>query len=335
MKKLLLLLLLVGFHFVSYNQVIIKGTIFEKKTNEKVCFATIYFNGTFVGTSSDKNGDFSLNIPHNTCMPLTISAIGYYSVTLPKFDVDKPIIVHLKPKAYKMRELKVFDKSLVSQRKANLKVFKRIFLGRTVNAMHCEITNEQDISFNYGSDRDTLKAFASKPILISNSALGYKITYSLNKFEYYRKSASFTFHGNIFFNEDMACNAADKQMYKSKRESTYLGSRMHFLRALWANDLLSAGFSLRNLTNDNLKSQDVIIQEACNLSSADRSNKKYLTYPTNLTVMYQSNSSEIILRKPKVFFNEVGFVELDISWEGEMVTRRMGDMLPYEYDVNE
>ncbi len=335
MKKLLLLLLLVSFHLLSYNQVIIRGKIFEKKTNEKVCYATIYFDGTFVGTSSDKNGDFSLNIPYNTCMPLTISAIGYYSVTLPKFDVTKPIIVHLKPKIFKIQEVKVKDKSLVAQRKANLKVFKKIFLGTTANAIYCDIINEQDISFNYGTDGDTLKAFVTKPILISNKALGYKVTYSLDKFEYYRKSRTFTFIGNIFFNEDLASKRKHRLLYESNRRSTYLGSRMHFLRALWANDLLAAGFSLKNSSEQDLKSQDVIIQEACNVSDPNSKNKKFLKYPTKLEVLYHLNASEISLLKPKVYFDEMGFVELDISWEGDMVTRRMGDMLPYEYKISE
>ena len=51
MKRLFVLILFVSFHLVSYNQVVIKGKIFDKKTKEKICFATIYFDGTFVGTS--------------------------------------------------------------------------------------------------------------------------------------------------------------------------------------------------------------------------------------------------------------------------------------------
>ncbi len=335
MRKLLLITLFISFHLVSYSQVIIRGKIFDKKTKEKICFATIYFNGTFVGTSSDKNGDFSLNIPHNTCMPLTVSAVGYYSVTLPNFSIEKPIIVHLKPKQYKIPEVNVSDISLVKKRKANLRLFKDVFLGTTENAMNCEITNEQDISFNYDTDRDTLKAFALKPILISNRALGYNIIYSLDKFEYYRKSQTFLFIGNMIFNEDLKNETAGKQLYDEKRKRAYLGSRMHFFRALWSNDLLSAGFSVKNPSEKNLNSQDIVIQETCNLSNVQSNNKKYLTYPTNLKILYRSNLSEIIFHKPKVYFDEVGYFGLDISWEGEMVTRRMGDMLPYEYRMKE
>tara|TARA_R110001583_G_scaffold50022_2_gene156220 strand:- start:10191 stop:11198 length:1008 start_codon:yes stop_codon:yes gene_type:complete len=335
MKKLLFLMLFVGFHLVSYNQVIIKGRIFDKKTKEKICFATVYFDGSFVGTSSDGNGEFSLSIPHNTCMPLTVSAVGYYSFTLPDFSIDKPIIIHLTPKEYQINEVIVSDKSLVKKRKANLRLFKNIFLGTTENALNCEISNEQDISFNYGTDRDTLKAIVSKPIFVNNNALGYNATYYLNRFEYYRKSNTFLIRGNMIFNKDLASETTDERLYMTKRKKAYLGSRMHFFRALWANDLLSAGFLVKNSSEEKLKGQDIVIQETCNLSIPLDSNKKYLKYPTKLKISYDSSFSEITFLKPKVYFDEVGYFDSYIFWDGEMVTRRIGDMLPYEYKINE
>lgn len=320
---------------VSYNQVIIRGKIFDKNTKEKVCFATIYFDGTFVGTTSDENGDFSLNIPHNTAMPLTVSSIGYYSVTLPDFSIDELIIVHLKPKVFKIPEVRVSNVSLVKQRKANLKLFKNTFLGTTENVLSCEITNEQDISFNYGSDQDTLRAFASKPILINNRALGYTVTYYLDKFEYNRRSHSFLYKGNIIFNEDLATKTTDKLVYKTKRRSAYLGSRMHFFRSLWANDLLSSGFSVKNSSEENLNHHDVVIQEACNLLNPLNKNRKYLAYPTNLKILYHSSLSEITFLKPNVNFDETGWFDLGIVWNGKMLTNRIGDTLPYGYKTNE
>jgi len=72
--------------------------------------------------------------------------------------------------------------------------------------------NEEDITFNCGSDDDTLKAFGSKPILIKNNAPGYILTYYLDKFEYYKKSYSIFFTGTIFFNMDLSIH----QVYNGK-----------------------------------------------------------------------------------------------------------------------
>jgi hypothetical protein len=57
MRKFILLFLFINFYIVAYNQVI-KGTILDKKTKSPIYFASVYFNGTFVGTHSDQNGYF-------------------------------------------------------------------------------------------------------------------------------------------------------------------------------------------------------------------------------------------------------------------------------------
>ena len=334
MRKLLILMLFVSLHLISYNQTV-KGVILDKNTHEKISFATVYFDGTFVGTISNIYGEFKLNIGYNTSMPLIVSSIGYYSVSIPNFSTDNPITIYLTPKDYNLNDITVSDVSLVKQRKANFKIFKKIFLGTTKNALSCEITNPQDIRFIYDSDKDTLKAFATKPIHITNYELGYKITCYIDKFEYYRKSQSFLFIGNNIFNEDLAIKTVNNQSYKTNRKKTYLGSRMHFFRALWADDLESSGFIITNSSDKNLKSQDIVIQEIGSLLDSKDHIKKYLKYPTKLSILYHSNSSEISLLKPKVYFDETGYFDLGINWYGEMVTHRTGDMLPYNYKLNE
>ena len=245
MKKFILLFFFTNFYLIAYNQVI-KGTILDEKTDSTICFASIYVNGTLVGTHSDLNGKFELDISKNTSLPLAISAIGYYSVTLSDFSTSTSLSIHLTPKVYELNEVVIHGKSLAKKRKANLKLFKSEFLGITSNAKQCEIINENDITFNYGSDKDTMKAFASKPILINNKALGYNITYYMDKFEYYKKNDSFFYKGSFLFKEDSTINESNRLSYELRRKNTYLGSRMQFFRALWANDLKSTKFIVKN-----------------------------------------------------------------------------------------
>ena len=332
MKKLILIFIFLNFYIVAYNQVI-KGTVLENKTNTPI-IATIYFNGTFAGTLSDLNGNFELDISKNTSIPLTISSIGYYSVTLTDFSTDKPLIVYMTPKVYEVKEVVISSKSLVKRRRANLNLFKNIFLGTTSNARNCEIINENDISFNYDSNPDTLKAFASKPILITNRALGYKITYYLDRFEYNKKDRSIIFAGNLIFNEDLATKEPHNEVYERRRKEAYFGSRMHFFRALWANDLEFAGFSVKNSANKYLRYDDIV--EESHTDSLN-SYKKFLRYIESLSIFYNTRSSKIVfLKKEKVYFDKDGYFDqagMYISWEGEMMDQRVGDMLPYTYII--
>jgi len=320
-KKLVLLFLFICFYTFGYNQVI-KGTILDEITKDTICFASVYFNGTFAGTSSDKNGYFELNVSKNISMPLTISAVGYYSYTLTDFSTTEPLLIYLKPKVYELEDAVIRAESLERKRKRNLLVFKNEFLGTTANARQCEIINEKDITFNYDSDDDTLKAFALKPILIDNRALGYKITYYLDKFEYYKKSGATFFSGNIIFTED-ASTEETLQKFVTNRKLAYLGSRMHFFRALWSSKLKLNGFTVTNSVNENLLYEDLLIQ--------DFKNNKFLTYPENLRIGYNIGGSYIVFLKRHVYFDQTGYFDpLGINWKGEMAEQRIADWLPYE-----
>lgn len=332
MRKIILFLLLINFCPFGYSQ-IIRGTILDKSNNSKINFASIYLNGTFVGTLSDLNGNFELDISKNASMPLTISYIGYYSVTLTGFSTDKPLLIYMTSKVYEVKEVVISSKSLSRRRRANLNLFKNVFLGTTANARNCEILNENDITFNYDSDRDTLKAFASKPILINNRALGYKITYYLDRFEYHKKDRSMLITGNLIFNEDFAIEETHKQLYERRRKNAYLGSRMHFFRALWADDLISAGFEIKNPAGKNLNYNDVVEDSH---PDSPGNLTKVLKYTEKLSILYNARLSNIVFLKEKVSFDKNGHFDqtgMSISWEGEMMDQRIGDMLPYTYKI--
>jgi len=329
MKKFILIFLFINIYLVASNQVI-RGTIVDNTTKNVIHSASVYFNGTSVGTLSDENGNFQIDISKYSSMPITISAIGYYSVTLTNFLTGKPNLIYMSPKLFELNEVIVKAKSQPWKRRENLTIFRNEFLGTTGNAMNCKITNENDIRFKYSSDNDTLTAFSANPILIDNKALGYKITYYLDKFQYYKPGGSFIFKGNIIFKEDSATDVKKKMFFEDKRKYAYLGSRMHFFRALWMNDLGSNGFMVRNSANQITNYKKIVFQKD--------SNTKYLRCPGGLGISYytKQSTSFIIFLKENVFFDPNGYFEPDgIIWEGEMARKRIADLLPYEYSIKD
>jgi hypothetical protein len=233
--------------------------------------------------------------------------------------------IYLTPKVYEVKEVVVSGKSLAGEKYADMSVFKREFLGATANGRMCEITNEEDISFNYGHDRDTLKAYASKPIHIINKALGYKLTYYLDKFEYNSMNKTFLFKGNLIFSEDLA-NDTTRQSYERKRKNAYTGSRMQFFKALWADVIGYTGFVVLNSSEDRLGFKDIVTE--------DEHHNKYLKYSEPLRICYYSTvpTSKIVFLKDRVFFSGSGYFDPSgISWDGNMAQQRIGDWLPYEY----
>lgn len=325
MRLIILVFLLINPFISAFSQAI-KGTVFDKKTNKIICYATVYINGSFVGTTTDQNGNFELNVSKKyRLMPVTISCIGYYSVTLSDFSKTEPLKVYLQPKLYELDDVVISSKTLKRKRKKYLNLFRDEFIGTTANASGCKILNEQDITFNYDSDNEKIKAYALAPILIENKALGYKITYYLDKFEYYKRVQATFFSGNIIFNEDLTEDSTQAKSYNRRREYTYFGSRKHFFRVLWSGDLKPSGFTVRDLSHKTLKFDAIVYK--------DEWQNRFLSYSSSILIEYNERKSTIDFIKKPVYFDESGFFNQGIKWTGDMAVQRIADWLPYEYEI--
>lgn len=67
-------------------------------------------------------------------MPLSVSCMGYQSLTLDDYSSTEPVIICLEPKEFKVEEVRVTAKSLVRKRKSALRIFRKEFLGSSINA---------------------------------------------------------------------------------------------------------------------------------------------------------------------------------------------------------
>jgi hypothetical protein len=327
MRIAVLILLFINLYSTAFSQTI-KGTVLDKQTFDSIPYATVYFNGTFVGTSSDQNGNFELNITEeNRSKPITASCIGYHSATLTDFSETEPLIIYMQAQLYDLPDASIIGKSLERKRRRYLRLLKDELIGTTINARRCKILNEEDITFNYDSDDDTIKAYALAPLLIENKALGYNITYYLDRFEYYKRSISTFFSGNFIFNDDLIDDPGQTEIYNKRRVYTYLGSRMHFFRVLWSGQLKSSGFTIRNSSNRPLRLDKLVFQ--------DDLQYKYLSFPTSLLINYYDRRSTIEFVMQPVYFDESGYFDPGIKWTGDMARQRIADWLPYEYAIEE
>jgi len=336
MKRLFLFIVFINLCLVSYSQVI-NGTILDKETKTPVAYAAVYFDGTSVASYSDANGSFRLDIRNNTSMPLTISALGYYSVTVNDFFSGKDILVYLEPKVFEMKDVSVNAKGNPNIRRENLAIFRREFLGRTRNTKECEIINEDDIRFITSTNKDTLRAVCLKPLFIVNRGLGYKITYYLNKFTYVKSAYLNQLIGNSLFDED-TLSTSERQKFDDRRDNAYFGSKMHFIRSLWEDDLKPGGYIIKNEKRQ-LSYSDLVRNQ---LSTDTVQRKKIIYYseaiPVILSVEWKPGKAKTgleILRN-NISFDKTGYYKgPGIIWHGEMAKQGIADLLPYDYKPSE
>jgi hypothetical protein len=83
-KKFTLLLLFSLSVLLRYGQ-LIRGQVLDQETRKPVDYASIFFNGTFLGTTTNENGEFELDVTAYANRALQISAVGYRSTALKSF----------------------------------------------------------------------------------------------------------------------------------------------------------------------------------------------------------------------------------------------------------
>lgn len=112
---MVLFILSIQVFFTYADDIKIKGKIVDKKTNESVPLANVGILGTYHGTASDYDGNFTLTVSGDkTENILQISAVGYTTFNIKISAIKNPqdLTVELLPKDYKIEEVEVEAKSL-------------------------------------------------------------------------------------------------------------------------------------------------------------------------------------------------------------------------------
>ncbi|WP_165864854.1 carboxypeptidase-like regulatory domain-containing protein [Rufibacter latericius] len=223
------------------------GTIIDAQTRQPLGFATVYIAQTTFGTNSAENGTFKLtDLPAGT-HELVVSFLGYetltHKVTL-TVGQQLSFRFELLPKANALQEIVIRPDS---NWRYHYSVFVKNFIGQTANAAKTQILNADVLYFHFNSEATLLTAEASKPLVIENKALGYRVYFELADFKVNFGNHE-TFHaGYPRFEEMKPRSKAQEKRWQEARLKAYHGSLMHFVRALYGKKLEAEGFNVRKL----------------------------------------------------------------------------------------
>jgi hypothetical protein len=353
--RLLTLLFLAPFFIFAQQKFQLTGSVTEKGTTI-IPGASIFIEGTTMGTQSDATGHYVLkNIPPGRHR-LVASMVGY----VPKLVLmDFPgkiteLNINLEEDNKTLDEVRVVgsqDKLWEKQ----FREFEKGFLGESYHRKEVFITNKEVVDFTESSDAFSAKA--SQPLQIINKSLGYKVTYFMDNFE---KTNSLTsFKGLASFEKLVPEDAKQERKWKRNREEAYEGSLKHFLKALGDNRIEEEGFNAYLLKPEYLN----------NLRRGlffDRNNERHvafktteligITTPDGLTMLNWKIPMEIVYNRKRVtrpIFMDApypytiliprGPIQItsagdlmnpySIEMRGEMGKIGMADLLPLDFDI--
>lgn len=247
----------------------ISGVVRDDK--ETIPGAAIYLSGTKISTITNNEGKFSIGKLTAGNYDILIQVVGYlpYSKSVTISDKNIQIDAIIKANAVTLREVVIKPDP---NRLAYLNLFKEFFIGRTPNAKQCKILNSEVLNINYDKQAKVLSVNSREFLIIENKALGYRIKYLLQNFEYNYSTRIVFFAGFPFF-EEMKGSKSKLNKWNKMRNTAYYGSSEHFFQSLFEGKAEKEGFVLHKLAtipNKNRQPDSVININNKRLSSGSR-----------------------------------------------------------------
>ncbi|SFH16436.1 carboxypeptidase-like regulatory domain-containing protein [Pedobacter insulae] len=272
-------------HVFAQEGYIISGTIKDKK--EVLPGASVYVSGYKIATVTNGDGKFSLPKLAPGNYDILIQMIGYNPYSKNIIISDKAIDVTIT-----LTENTTFLKEVVIKPDPNrayyLALFKEYFIGKSPNAAQCKILNTNVLNFYDDKETRTVTTTASDFLIIENVALGYRIKYLLESFEYDYKTKIIYYAGHPHF-EELSGSKAKKKKWLRNREIAYNGSIQHFFKSLYHNTIAENGFVINKLgtiPNTNRKPDSLINANIKRLTAGKQGLVNSLTFNGDDSLSY-------------------------------------------------
>ena len=270
--KYILLLVFTFIATVGYCQFQLRGKLVAADTKTPLVAASVFLSNTSVGTVTNSEGEFVLNIPAGK-YDLIASFIGYETnARTISTAISEVLVIELQPKAKVLNEVVVggYEKDGWSKWGD---LFLKSFIGTTQWSADCSIINYKEIKFRHNKKDNILTAVAGDQLVIENKALGYTIKYQLENFEYDFKNRFLVVAGFPLF-IPMQGSKGKEHRWLNRREEAYYGSMMQFMRALYRNMIAEEGFDVRRLVKTPNHEKDRI-RDVYRRSSINKDSSSY------------------------------------------------------------
>ena len=346
MKKYITIIFYCFTSYLLFGQsYIIEGTLYDAGTKETIPGVVVYFNGTSIHTTSDKDGYFRIATETRINTILIFSHLLYESLIIENpFEYTEKTF-YLKEKV-NMLQATVVTTELMS-REEMMHIFKEHLIGDSMAGASCVILNEEDIRLHYNSEKEQLQAFLVSPLVIENKYLGYHVTYDLHEFTIqYNETPNgpkIPVHTTCIGTTSFVDTKPYDLKTTTRRNDAYVRSTAYFWKNLVEDNLKEAKFKIYQ------QNKQVEQGQYFTILSGESNSTVYLSSPS------LKNRNPYGINKPvfgviRVFFNnqhetEIVFLTGQLSVDefgnidpidkvvyfGDMGNQRIGEMLPIDF----
>jgi len=291
----------------------ISGVVTNSETGKPIPHVEVFISGTTSGCITDSLGMFSLKAPFIPCT-LVADHVAYESYITTINKKLSELTISLIPSNFSVDEVLVTGKN---KRKRNLRFFYSHFIPE--NRSEIKIINDSVLVFK--RDKMEFIATSNEPLIIVNKLLGYKIKVILNQFIVYSvKSAGgartplnssdggfVSSMKGAYYYESMENDSPQKSTgFIRNRKLNYYGSYRHLLKAMYDEDILMQGFTLKSIpANKGVEEfEEILLEEN---STKLSSNKLFVFNAEKLEISYcyddEKNPVNLNLMRNSKFYN--------------------------------
>ena len=319
MKKAAQFILFTFISVVAFSQsnFSVSGKVIDSASREPLAFASVFCQNTTQGTTTNKEGSFSLSLKEGG-YDLVITYTGYRSrmIRISQDMKTTDLQIEMVKEEKSIEEVVIRSSSEVKDGWAKYgKFFIDNFIGTTPFASKTVLLNPEVLKFYYLKRSDKLRVLADSPLIISNNALGYNLRYNLDSFLFMYKTDICSYRGLGFYEEKTGTEDSIK-FWKKNREKAYFGSRLHFMHSYFDSTLTDKGFIISLLDKENDKKFNKIDEpfDTAWYTPADSVNEVDIYFPARISITYTKRAPENeYLKKYKLPMNvsqQVSYIDL-------------------------
>jgi len=344
------------FSQVTYYTV--KGRVIDKNTRAPLAGASVFAQNTTFGEATNSDGYFTLKIPGGG-YSLIVTFTGYETGSVRISNTSQQndsLSFELSPKEKSLEEVTIAISTEVKDGwKKYGEFFTQNFIGQSKFAKQCVIKNPEVLHFYFSKKRNRLKVLANEPLIVNNFALGYNLKFAIDSFTNEYNTNTNLFIGYPLF-EEMQGTPEQQQTWKENRNIAYKGSMLQLMRSIYNKTLTQDGFELQFIVKSSDKEFPIPLENlyaALNYDKDDSTNTvEFMPNQNEVAVIYDNAKPEqayldtdptikkdfqlsTLLFAPgepiDIEQNGYYYDQTDITTNGYLAYKKIGDMLPYDY----
>lgn len=339
--------------FIAHTQIAVSGKVVDSTTGDPLPGASIYCHNTTIGTASNKQGEFHLQM-NSGGYDLIITYTDYQTRTVRVSSNTDSLVIPMIKQEKNMEEVVIRSSNEVTDGWEKYgSFFSQHFIGATPNAALCSIQNPGVLKFYFYKKSNKLKVLADSAILIDNKALGYRLRYELDSFVYYYKTNINLYRGFCLYTE-MDGTDQEKRTWAVNRSKAYSGSKLQFMRSYYDSTLKEDGFTI-DMLDENNDTKFIPVKnpyDSLYYGGIDSTNEIEIWYPRKISISYLKKRPEPEYIKkfglPKNVGSQISYVDLndaiairengyyydqrDWTNQGYWSWKNLADQLPYDYE---